>query len=308
MTTFNLYLRLIGFILLFCGITPAHATEFSTLLGLGQENFGFTVESFGLGDQNIAFEPNMAGLSRLGLSYGDYSVGTSFRSSSAELNPEKGKTTFFDIQLGYHNRKWGVDTFYQTYTGFFIANTNLIQVYPDLKFQHYGIMARYALNDSDFSVASLMDQSDEIKKSAGKYYLVSGLRQHIMETSTSLLQAENAGMNTELENLRKMKVFSYNAGIGAGKYWVSDNHFFIGAVLDLIGTLGFYDFEDTTQVKEKTSYGTLSYNAKVGFGYAGQTFRAGASLAADLTTLRTPGKAYIKPTAQRTLFYLRIVY
>lgn len=249
----------------------------------------------------------MAGVSRFGLGYGDFSIGASFRSSSKDLDPQKGTTNYFDVQLGYHNRKWGLDTYYQTYQGFYTANTNLIQLFPDLKFRHYGLMGRYALTDSDFSVGALMDQSDEVKNSAGKIYLIGGLQQHEMDSPTSLLIQENAGINSDLEKLRKLKVSSLNLGLGAGRYWVNDNHFFIGAMLDVMGTLGLYTYENDSQVKEESSYATLSPDIKLGLGYAGQTYKFGLSAVADITTLRTPGSAFIKPASQKLLLYMRIM-
>ncbi len=55
------------------------------------------------------------------------------------------------------------------------------------------------MSESQFSVNGLVDQSDEINQTSGKYYLVGGFRYHSMENSNSLLQQEAFGSNLELE-------------------------------------------------------------------------------------------------------------
>ncbi len=253
---------------------------------------------------DIKFEPNIAGVSRIGLNAFGFGVGYSFRAGGKDLDPAKGSTDFYDLQLGYNTKDWGIDSFYQTYKGFYTANTIAIQQYSNLLFTHYALTGRYALTAGDFSVGGLLDQSEEIKASAGKYYVVGGFRQHGMDTDISLLQAENAGLNPELENLRKLKAISFNAGVGAGKYWVSTNKFFIGALIDILGTLGNYKYDTVSDSKSGT-YPSLSFNLKIGLGYAGDVWKSGLGITADTTTLKTPGATFIKPSAARFLVYLR---
>lgn len=295
-------------ILLVCKTTPVNATEISPLFGVGQENFSFDVAGVLPSDRSIKFEPNMAGVTRLGVNAYGFGIGLGFRGSSQNLDSQKGSTDFFDLQLGYHQRNWGVDSFYQTYKGFYTSNTNAIQIFPDLVFKHYGLMGRFALSDSEFSVGGLTDQSEEISTTAGKYFAVGGFRYHDMETSGSLLQQENAGVNVEAENLRRVRVTSFNFGLGAGKYWVSSSRFFIGGLIDVLGTLGIYDYDLADGSSNHSSYLTPSYDLKVGLGYAGEFFKTGVSFIADQTTLKTPGASFIRPSANRILIYLRWVF
>lgn len=115
------------------------------------------------------------------------------------------------------------------------------------------------------------------------------------------------GANPDLENLRYLNVNSFNLGLGAGKYWVNDSHFFIGGLLDLIATYGLYTFRDTVE-ESSSSYSTLSYDIKIGLGYSGEFFKTGLGLSADVTTLKTPGASYFSTTAQRALYYIRFVF
>lgn len=295
------------FIFLTLATSSLKAAEFSPLFGIGQENFDFRIEDIDGPKSQIEYKPNMAGVSRIGINAYGFGIGYSFRGTD-ELDETKGKTDFFDLQIGYHTKKWGIDAFDQVYTGFYTTNTAQTQLYPDLKFQHYGLMGRYALNDSEFSVNGLLDQSENIKQTASKYYVVGGLRHHSMETPISLLQQDYAGFNLQLENLRKMSVNSLNVGLGAGKYWVSEGHFFIGALLDLLGTYGMYTYEDVNLDKTSSSYMTLSFNLRLGLGYAGETYKFGLGVTGDTTTLKTPGIGFIKPQAIRSLFYIRFTF
>ncbi|MBC7752675.1 MAG: DUF4421 family protein [Moraxellaceae bacterium] len=282
--------------------------QISPLFGLGQENFDFKIGDIGGPKREAKYQPNMAGVSRLALTAYGFTVGASLRGSSQELDPKYGKTDFFDVQLDYHNRKWGIDFVYQDYKGFYTQSTNQLQLFPELRFQQYSLMGRIAMEEGDFTVGALLNQADQIKKSSGKYYFVGGFRQHVMDNTISLLQQDYVGINPELENLRKMKVTSLNLGLGAGKYWVADNHIFAGALLDLIGTYGFYKYTDVKNVDDMTQKPSLSYSLKVGFGYAGETYKFGFSLSGDSTTLVTPGLSFMVPQALRTLIYLRLTF
>ena len=183
----------------------AWAGDISPLFGLGDESFSFNIEEILGAKSKIEYKPNITGISRIGLNAYGFGIGYSFRSTD-DTNPQYGKTDFFDLQLSYNTKQWGLDVFDQVYQGFYTVNTAQTQLFPDLKFQHYGLIGRYAFNESEFSINGLVDQSEPVKQTASKYYLVGGLRQHLMETSTSLLQQDYAGINTELENLRKMQV------------------------------------------------------------------------------------------------------
>ena len=44
-------------------------------------------------------------------------IGFSFRGSDQNLDPRKGTTKFYDLQLAYNQKQWGVETFYQAYPG-----------------------------------------------------------------------------------------------------------------------------------------------------------------------------------------------
>lgn len=304
-----LYLKLIGLfcICTFCKINPIHATEISPLIGFGQENFTFEVERFGAGIKAVKFEPNIAGVTRIGLNAFGFGVGYSLRNSGRETKPENGTTRFDDWQLGYNSANWGIDTFYQVYDGFYTANTNAVQTYPNLSFKHHGMNFRYALEESEFSVGRIVDQADQITTTSNKVYLVAGWSQHQMTTDISLLQQENAGINTELENLRVLKATSIKFGAGGGKYWVSDSKFFIGGLVDFVSTYSNYTYDSTTG-ESKTSDTTQSFNIKIGGGYAGEKFRTGISGVADMTNLKATGGAFIKPSANRILIYVRYVF
>lgn len=238
----------------------------------------------------------------------DFSAGYSFRGSSKDLDPALGSTTFSDWQLGYQSKNWGVEAFYQTYKGFYTKNTTLTQVHPDLQFQHYALMGRWALNESEFTVSGLYDQSEPITTTAGKWYLMGGVRQYRMNTPITLMQQDYAGLNQELEDLRELSSTSLNFGAGVGKYWVNENRLFAGILVDLCATYGLYDYRFSTGENTHSNYMTLSYDLKIGVGYAGEKFKFGLGTSADLVTLRTTEKTQFQSISARALIYLRYVF
>ncbi len=308
-TTINLYFKLTGvlFIVVFCKIQPTQATEISPLIGTGQENFVFNLKDIGTEKREISFEPNITGVSRLGVTAFGFSVGYSFRGNRKDLDPDKGSTTFSDWQLGYQSNDWGLDAFYQTYQGFYTRNMPQLQVYPDLHFEHYALMGRFAMNESEFTVSGLYDQSEPIKETAGKWYLVGGIRQYRMDTPISLLQQNYAGIEAEIEDLRSLSSSSLNFGVGAGKYWVNENHLFAGILIDLFLTHGLYNYRFVDGSTNKSSYSTLSYDLKVGLGYAGEKYKFGLGTSADLVALRTSRDGYFQSISARALVYFRII-
>jgi hypothetical protein len=78
-----LYLKLIGLfcIFTFSKINPTHATEISPLIGFGQESFNFEIADYGAGSKTIKFDPNIAGVTRLGLN----ALGFGMEKNSAQV-------------------------------------------------------------------------------------------------------------------------------------------------------------------------------------------------------------------------------
>lgn len=310
------------FIFLFCANTTLAATEISPILGVGADTFTFNIEELGslLGTpiQKLEYEPNIPGLTRIGVSAYGFGASYSTHADVKTLDPSKGISDFFDVQLGYHNYQWGTDLFVQNYTGFYLKNTSAYYVgtppyspyyelFPNIKWNHYGLMGRWAMDNQGFLVSALTSQSEQIKKTAGSYYLVGGYRYHSLETDVSMIPTSLQGINPEMDNLRKLKANSINFGVGAGKYWVSDSHFFIGGLFDLLGTYAVYNYENTTGPTEN-SYGTLSYNFKLGFGYSGEKFRSGISASGEITTLKGFNSSFVKPAAQQFMLYFRVAF
>ena len=276
--------------------------------------FVFNIDSFSDTQKELAYEPNIPGLSRVGISAYGLGVSLSTRGSGKDLDQDKGESKFLDFQVSYNNYEWGAEVYVQNYEGFYLKNTSDVggsttpyYLFPDLKFNHYGLMGRYALYNDGFSISALMNQADEITKSAGSYFLIGGLRQHSFESDNTLIPAPLQGENPNMDNLRKLSVHTLNLGLGAGKYWVSSSKFFIGGVIDAMGTFGLYKYTLTTG-NQSSDYGTLSMSAKLGAGYAGKKWRSGFSAYADSTTLQALDRTYIKPQATAFLVYVRYVF
>jgi hypothetical protein len=282
-----------------------NATEISPIIGLGQESLDVEVKNFEAGSsKSFKFEPNIAGIFKIGISAFGFSLGYSLRGSEKDIDQSKPKTDMTEIQLGYNSPNWGVDGYYQTYKGFFTDGTDSTQNFPDLEFKHYGFISRYAINDSEFSTGGLLDQSYPVTKSSLKYYLVGGLSQDQMNSEVSLMQMENAGLDPAFEDLRRLRSFVVKLGAGAGGYYVTESHFFIGGLLDLLSSYANYEFESTTG-HTTMSDSTTSADLKLGVGYSGQKYKSGLSFSADVTSLKTPGRAEVSPSSNRLLLYFR---
>lgn len=265
---------------------------------------------------DINYAPNIPGLIRVGLSAFGYGASYSIRSQGNDYRQELGQTSFTDFQLGFHNENWGIDGFYQTYKGFFIENSgnfggqnNAPFLFPDLEFDHFALSARLSRdNKGGFILSNLLTQSEQIKNTAGTYFLLASLRHFSLKNTGTILPAFASGVNSDVDMLRKMSAHTLNIGAGAAKYWVSDSQFFFGANLDLIGTYGIYRFEREPTSLVKSTYITTSFNLKTGAGYSGQNFRAGVSISGEVTTLQISSGALISASANQVLAYLRYAF
>lgn len=293
----------------------SQATEISPIFGIGIDNFNFKIQGLGGDTKEMNYVPNIPGLSRIGLSALGYGASYSFRGSEPP-NDNFGKTSATDFQLGYHNENWGIDGFYQTYKGFYIENSSdfggtneLPYTYPDLEFNHYAISARLSRdNQGGFNLSNLLTQSDQIKKTAGTYYLLASARYYSLINTASILPATLAAVNPDVDAIRKMAVHTVNVGAGAAKYWVSSNYFFIGACFDLIATYGIYKYTREPENNSNSSYGTTSFNLKLGTGYSGDHFRTGISVNGEITTLKTGASTYMQAASNQILFYVRTAF
>ncbi len=310
----NRFFNKFVFIILVCLNQQARATEISPYFGVGNDIFNFTIESLGSNDSTLRYEPNTPGLSRFGINAYGLGISYSARTGSADLQAEKGYSDYFDFQINYHNKRWGADLYVQQYKGFFLQNTSDVggttdpyYLFPDVKFSHYGIMGRYALSESNFSIAGLLNQSEEVKKTAGSYFIILGYRNYDLLTEQSIIPTVFQTLDNDMSNLRNLKVYSLNFGLGAGKYWVSDSKLFFGGVIDFVGTFAQYKYILTNE-KRTADYGTLSPSLKIGLGYAGERWRTGLSVYTDTTTLQGLNRSYIKPTATSFFIYVRYMF
>ena len=293
----------------------SQATEISPLFGIGADNFTFNIQSLGGDTAEIKYKPNVPGLARVGLSALGYGVSYSFRGTEPP-NDNFGKTSSTDFQLGYHNENWGIDGFYQTYKGFYVENSSAFggnsdtpYTFPDLEFNHYAISARLARdNQGGFKLSNLLTQSDQIKKTAGTYYLLASYRYYSLINSGSILPTTISAVNPDVDAIRKMAVNTVNVGAGAGKYWVSSNYWFIGACFDLIATYGIYSYTRDPENNSNSSYGTTSFNLKLGTGYSGDYFRTGISINGEVSTLKAGSSTYLQAASNQILLYIRTAF
>lgn len=293
-------------------VCTSHSVEVSPLIGVGQEDFSFEIVNFTDDKKTVKFQPNIPGLVSLGVNAYGFGIGYSIRGSRVDTSSQQTPTDFSDWQLSYNSKNWGLEAYYQKYKGFDTNNTNAIQKYPELRFTHVGFLARGSIGEQEqeFSLAALMNQSANITSTSWKAFWVFGYNEYVMQSDTSLLQQENEGLDMPLENLRGLNSSIIKAGFGAGKYWVSDKHFFIGGLVDSQFSHSNYSFKSTTgssTASDSNTDLTANLNIRLAFGYAGSPFRIGSSFASNTSMLKTPGKGYLRPSSNRFQIYVRYI-
>jgi hypothetical protein len=105
-----------------------------------------------------------------------------------------GESDARDIQLNVLGKKWGIDTYYQRYDGFYIedpdmkvpANTPYPQR-PDIQTRNIGFTVNYIFNSNKFSFRSAYNFAERQLRSAGSFVLFGSLNSFKVEGDSALV-------------------------------------------------------------------------------------------------------------------------
>jgi hypothetical protein len=256
---------------------------FSVWPMLKYRSLDFAIEKKNGEGNRISFNPN--GEYKLGAGFHlfELSIEVSFAIPIAIRNEELyGKSTSRDLQINMLTKAWGLDLYYQRYTGFYKNDRDNppppnepFPLRPDIMTRNYGVSGFYVWNNKKFSIRSSYNFSDRQVKSAGSF-IVYGTINAFSVTGDSVILSPAAqqdfGEGSDFVDLR-YTTFSVAPGYS---YNLVLKRFFINGTVALGPAHHWvhYRTENGTEVNDIVF--NSSYTIRVGAGYSGPRFFTGA--------------------------------
>ncbi|HNV48302.1 MAG TPA: DUF4421 family protein [Spirochaetota bacterium] len=239
---------------------------------------------------NVNFNVGLGvGYKWFGLSYQMAVTGT------ARDEADYGRSEYIDFQFYFVFKKFGVDLFFQRYSGYYLVNPIRLdnpQDYnvtkgdahvkrSDLKLTSIGLNGYYIFNDN-FSFKAAFKQTERQNTSAGSFMLMASAINYGIEAEHSLIPpsqevfyGENAGFSRGMFTaLCVLPGYAYT--------FVFPNHVFITPA-GFIGAGGMIkNYHVTSGDKGETDF-CWKFNVRIGAGYNGDTYFYGITAMYDRT-------------------------
>lgn len=285
-------------ILFFCGNfafaknwEKAPDNQLRTRLGVVIPSYSFKVQSSEneLG-KKLTYSPNASSSTVVGLDYRNLSFGIgSANSTESKDDYDKGTSKSFDVQLRFFGKKT-FEILYQSYTGFYIEeseligsnyqNTSLKYKLPDLKAQSLVFNWSYNFDYDDFDLAVGLNQSGRQLESGWARFLIASLNSSQISNSSSILPTAIRNNYGDFYNIREFRNTSANIGLGVGGTAVASSYyasayFALGAGLQSIKTKS--ETEETTAKVLSGTYTSFRFST----GYNGIKHQLTIGLIAD---------------------------
>lgn len=257
---------------------------------LGVKHSQLNVELQNKEAKPLVYQPNVGAGAYVSAAYKRYSASLGLDSINSDYATQThGETQARDYQLRFHGDRWSPEFYYQSYQGYFLENTtdfSIVQtaaggrlLRPDLKASHWGAQLFYNFSPQDYSLASHFSLRSQQLESRGSWFSVISYNQYSLQGEQPLVptSVDNYGAVAAVTGLSTQTV---SVGF-AGAYNFIFGHYFVGALLGL--GLNYQNTRlqfiggsqaDGQAVSSKTY-------VKIGLGYNGQNFLAGASLNVD---------------------------
>jgi hypothetical protein len=186
--------------------------------------------------RQIKYIPNVSSYFGLSASYKGWGIGVSFPvPTSVKSDSIYGKTTFYDYKFSLNKRKFGGTAYLKYYKGFYLNNPALFDttwkggVVPhrnDMQFATLGINAYYIFNNQQFSMKSVLSQTERQKQTAATFLLMTDIFASVIESDSSLIPISDQAYYQDLKGFQDMFLYSF-AVMGGYAHCnvISDNYY-----------------------------------------------------------------------------------
>lgn len=203
-----------------------------------------------------------------------------------------GKSKSTDLQINMLTKSFGLDLYYQKYSGFYKDDQSVkippgvsYPLRPDIVTRNLGVSAFYVWNNGKFSIRSSYNYADRQKKSAGSFILYGTINAFSVAADSAIIarnKQDELGNFTDFSHLR-YTTFSLAPGYS---YNLVLKRFFVN------GTVAVGPAHHWVYYRPETGRGhydvifNSSYTIRLAAGYSGPRFFTGAGIAIQSRVLK----------------------
>ena len=242
----------------------------------------------------LTYKPNNSYSLGVGFYLFELGVEVAFAIPLNEQSIERyGKSDASDVQLNVLTKRWGVDAFYQRYTGFYIVDNEneplANEPFPqrsDIGTRNFGFTGHYVFNHQKFSFRSAYNFSERQLYSKGSFLLLGTLYTFRVAADSSVVNSNRQsdfGSGVDFTRLR-YTTFSIAPGY---TFNLTYNHFFLNTTLALGPAHHWvnYNLEASSSTNHDIAINTF-FGARIAIGYNGYRLFGGISFISQGSTLR----------------------
>lgn len=243
---------------------------------------------------SLTFKPNNTYNLGLGVYLFELGLEFSFAIPLQEKSLERfGESKARDIQLNILSKRWGVDAFYQRYTGFYIVDkdneplpTEPFPQRPDIGTKNFGLTGHYVFNNQKFSFRSAYNFSERQLYSGGSFLLFAALNTFRASADSSIVNEVRQADFGDHVNFTRLRYTTFSIAPGY-TFNLTYNHFFLNTTLALGPAHHWisYHLEDAPATHHDIAINSF-VGARVAIGYNGYRIFGGISFISQGSTIR----------------------
>jgi hypothetical protein len=244
---------------------------------LKQRSLNFELENKNDSERLVAFKPNNSYSFGMGLYLFEMVFELAFAIPlDAKSISRYGESKARDVQLNVLGKTWGLDAFYQKYTGFYTTDSQTAieddMPYPrrsDIVSRNIGLTGNYVFNNQQFSFRSAYNFAERQVFSKGSVLLSASLSAFKMNADSSIITPEQQPIFDGNVSFSKIKYTSFSLAPGY-TYSIVFKSFFLNGTLSVGPAHHWIGFKREGE-SEKTETALNSFvAARIGLGYNGE--------------------------------------
>jgi hypothetical protein len=242
----------------------------------------------------LTYKPNNTYNLGVGVYLFEVGVEFAFAIPLAEHSMERfGKSRVRDIQLNVLSKRWGIDAFYQRYSGFYVVDhehkplaSEPYPQRPDIKTKNFGLTGHYVFNNQKFSFRSAYNFSERQLYSKGSFLLFAALNTFRVASDSSIVDGGRRLDFGGHVNFTRLRYTTFSIAPGY-TFNLTYNHFFLNTTLALGPAHHWinFDLEASTAVNHDIAINSF-LSARVAIGYNGYRIFGGISFISQGSTLK----------------------
>jgi hypothetical protein len=250
---------------------------------LKQRSLNFELQRSDRSDA-LTFKPNNS----YSLGVGAYLFELNFELAFAIPINQKSKDIYGDskardVQLNVLGKKWGVDVFYQKYSGFYLSDKiDIIPANmpypqrPDIDSKNYGFTGNYVFNNKKFSFRSVYNFAERQLFSKGSFLLSANISRFKLSADSSILSAPKEAIFGNKVSFTKLNYTTFSIAPGY-TYSLIFKNFFLNGTLS-VGPANHWIYYKLKTGTNRNDTGINSFvAARIGVGYNGNRLFGGVT-------------------------------